>query len=386
MGFAFSPAIKNALNQILSHVPGLPFGDILENELNQLSLSTGGLTPSVDIWLDSNRSDSYTPDGTIAKPFKKLSDAIVGINSAFVLHMAPGNYSESGDVDLPDHPMTIYGNKSTLTISGTITVNNAHSIYDLNTVGTIVYAYTGTERSVRYGGSINGNVTIRGGFPHFDSLNYTGSMTITGGTPYFRGITGGGSITVNGASAVLNINDANMNKSNVSSANIIVTAGQLICKGGLFVNKGDTANIVFNNTNIVTAAHDLTQIVCNYGVVCNNAYTIVAPDCVIPILTGTAILSPLSIPIMGIGGGTAQAQTAAIPVPSTTVPTGYRFAYLVSVSNTGAGPTLAVNGGSAAAVIKASGAALAAADLKIGMIADMIWDGTNFRLMNPAGV
>jgi hypothetical protein len=344
-----------------------------------------GSVTSTYIYVDCNRTDSYVEDGTVDKPYKKFSTAVANVSSAFAVILAPGSYTETGDLSIPAYPMTVYGNKSTFTCSGTITVNEAHSIYDLNTVGSVVYAYTGSTRSMRIGGSINGTVTIQGGFPHFDSLNYTGAMTITGGTPYFRGITGGGRITVNGSSAILSINDANMNMSLVL-ANVTVTAGQAIIKGGLFVNSGTTANIVFNNTNSLATAHDLTQIVCNYGIACGSAYTILAPDNIIPVATGSYLLSLPSVPYFGVGGGTAQVQTATVPIVLSAYYIGLRIQYVVSVSNTGGAPTLNINTLGAKAVLKASTSPVAAGDLLIGMIADLIYDGTYFRLMNPAGI
>lgn len=311
-----------------------------------------------------------------------IETALASIKDTTEIHLAPGTYSINGNASLPAYPITVYGNKSILNVSGKITLNNIHSIYDLNTVGAVEYAYTGPERSIRNGGSINGAMSIDGGFPHFDNLNYTGNLTITGGTPYFNGITGGGQIIVNGANAEAILNDANMNRENVSAANIIVTLGQLIAKGGLFTNKGDVPNIVFNNSNIISKAHSLTQIICNYGISCETAYTIIAPDCVIPIITGSAIMAPVAIPYFGIGGGTAQVQTATIPFLASGYYPGMEIKYVASVGNTGAAPTLNVNTLGAKTVLKRSGAALVAGDISIGAIITAIYDGTYFRVMS----
>jgi hypothetical protein len=324
-------------------------------------------------------------DASGQRTYTEVVPALSSITGASTIELAPGDYSITGNLDM-NYPFTIYGNKSTLTVSGTITINDTHSIYDLNTIGTIVYAYTGASRSTRIGSTINGAVTIQGGFPHFDSLNYTGTMTITGGTPYFKGMTGGGSIIVNGSSAIVIFNDCNLNKANVSSANITVTSGQVFGKGSICINKGDTSNIVFNNTNTITTPHYLTQITCNYGVSCNSAYTIIPPDNIIPVLTGSAILAPPAIPTFGIGGGTAQTQTATVPVLASAYYPGLRISYVVSVSNTAANPTLNMNTLGAKTVIKANTTAIAANDLLIGMVAELVYDGTYFRLLNPAGV
>jgi hypothetical protein len=230
-------------------------------------------------------------------------------------------------------------------------------------------------------------VTVQGGFPHFENLNYTGAMTITGGHPYFRGLTGGGRITLNGVSAVLSVSDCNMDMA-LELANITVTAGQLIVNGGLFTNSGTTSNIVFNNTNLtdLTKAHMLGGVVTNTSINCNNALTVVGPTC-IAALTGNAVIPTPMIPAFGVGGGTAQAQTATVPIFATSYFSGLRFSIVISVSNTATNPTMNLNSLGAKTVKNQTGGNLKAADLLIGTIADFVYDGTYLRLMNPqAGI
>jgi len=287
---------------------------------------------------------------------------------------------------LPASPFTLYGNKATLTVTE-MTINESHAIYDLNTVGIINYAYAGTSRSTRMGGSINGAVNISGGFPHFENLNYTGLMTITGGHPYLRGLTGGGRIVLNGVSAILSVSDINMDN-NLAVSNITVTAGQLIVNGGLLRNNGTVPNIALNNTNLITVAHALSGLLCAY-VACGNAYTLLAPDCVIPAMTGTLIIpTQTSMLATGVGGGTAQDQTATIPMTAAGLFVGLRVMYFASVSNTDTAPTIDINGFGAKTVIRGAGAAatvtaLVANDILIGMPVDILYNGTNWLLMNP---
>lgn len=342
--------------------------------------------------------NASTGDGTISNPFQTMDAALTAMagnsNAAgFVIHIAPGTYTTNNAVSLPSVPITAYGNNATWYIVNGATVNGTHAIYNLNTVGAVTYAYQGTTRSIRIGGSINGTVSITGGFPHFDSLNYTGTMTITGGTPYFRGITGGGRIILNGASAILSVNDANMNM-NLHYANIAVTAGQLIVKGGLFVNDGTLANITMSNTNTLTTAHELTQVAANYGIDAGaNAYTLIAPDCILPSIAGTLVLSTLSVQpavaTFGVGGGTANAQTATIPILATAYVAGMRIAYIPTATSTSSNPTVNVNGLGAKTVVRgikgASSRVLVSGDITLGYVADMIYDGTNLLLMNPQG-
>jgi hypothetical protein len=326
-------------------------------------------------------------DGTSMNPYQTIAQALAAMAvmttaTGFVIDIAFGAYTYTGDITL-NYPVCIHGNGSTLTVSGTTTINSVHEIYDLHTVGTIVYAYTGSSRSVRNGGSINGTVTVAGGFPHFENLNYTGAMTITGGHPYFRGLTGGGRITLNSADAVLSVSDCNMDMT-LELANITVTAGQLIVNGGLFTNSGTTSNIVFNNTNLtdLTKAHMLSGVVTNTGTACGNALTIVGPTCITN-LSGNAVIPTPMIPAFGVGGGTAQVQTATVSIFATAYFAGLRFSIIISVSNTGADPTLNLNGLGAKTVKSSAGGSIAATDMQIGAVAEFIYDGTYLRLMNP---
>jgi hypothetical protein len=332
-----------------------------------------------------NALNTGLADGTVLHPFPTMAEALDKISSdgltSATLMMATGAYSHTGDITL-DIPICIYGNGSTLAVSGITTINNVHQIRDLTTTGTIVYAYTGASRSTRNGGAIIGTVTIQGGFPHFENLNYTGLMMITGGHPYFRGLTGGGRITLNGADVVLSVSDCNMDM-DLAQANITVTSGQLLVNGGLFANSGTVSNIVLNNTNTFSTAHMLSGVVTEVGVTCGTAYTIVAPNCIIPVITGSFVLPTPTIPAHGIGGGTAQAQTAAVPIFATSYFAGLRFSAMLFVSNTDVNPTMNLNGIGAVTVKNSAGGELAAGDMLAGAIGDFIYDGEYFRLLNP---
>ncbi len=339
-------------------------------------------SPYKNIYLDA--TNTGVADGTALHPFTTVAQVLAAIASldAAVIHFATGSYTYTGNLTL-DIPIFIYGNGSTLTVTGTTTINNIHAIRDLTTIGNVVYAYTGSSRSLRNGGAINGTVTIEGGFPHFENLNYTGSMTITGGHPYFRGLTGGGRITLNNADAILTISDCNMNMA-LEYANVTVTLGQLIVNSGLFTNSGTVPNIVFSNTNLtdLTKAHMLSGVVTNTGVTCGTALAIVAPTCIIPAMTGLFVPTP-TIPALGVGAGTAQAQTATVSIFAAAYYAGLRFSVVLGATNTDVDPTLNLNSLGAKTVKLSSGENVAAGDMQQYAIADFVYDGTYLRLMNP---
>ena len=81
----------------------------------------------------------------------------------------------------------------------------------------------------------------------------------------------------------------------------------------------------------------------------------------------------------------SAANTFAInlnPAP-TAYTQGMRLSVLFNNANTGAA-TLNVNGLGAKTIVTFNGAALIAANIRAGMIANLVYDGTNFQLLNPA--
>ena len=83
------------------------------------------------------------------------------------------------------------------------------------------------------------------------------------------------------------------------------------------------------------------------------------------------------------GGGTAQAQTATLSPAATALTPGLIVVWKPTAANTGAGPTLAVNGLTATTITKCGTTALVSGDLSTTIPAIAIYDGTEFQLLNP---
>lgn len=82
------------------------------------------------------------------------------------------------------------------------------------------------------------------------------------------------------------------------------------------------------------------------------------------------------------GGGTAQAQTVTLSPAVGALTTGLQVCWLPSNANSGAAPTLAVNGLTAKTITKRGGTALVANDITASAVACAIYDGTSFELQN----
>ena len=93
----------------------------------------------------------------------------------------------------------------------------------------------------------------------------------------------------------------------------------------------------------------------------------------------------VSASMSAAGGGTAQAQTATYNPAIAALSLGLIIDWNPIATNTGAGPTLAVNGLTPVVITKCSGQALVANDLgTTGAVA--FYNGTSFDLLNPQAI
>jgi hypothetical protein len=233
--------------------------------------------------MSGNRTDTYTADGTIERPYKTLPTLVAGFPSSglvSVFSSPNASYTASSAATLPALPTTIYGNNSTWTFSGGVTVNALPTtIYDLNTVGATTYSACGsTIRSERHGGSYSGgNVTLGAGcYTHFYGVNLSGNSNTlnVNGLLYGEALTGSMKIASAGTSSLLAMYNPNMTKS--SGYNIDMTAGgQLLFSGGLLSTVAGTANIYLPTANTVSTAHVISGLITGTGtgVVCASGTT-----------------------------------------------------------------------------------------------------------------
>ena len=223
-------------------------------------------TSKATFYVDGTRTDAYTADGTIERPFKTMDAAgaalaalvTAGGTGPYALWVGPASYTSSAAVSLPAVPLVIYGNSATWTGAAGITANGPTVIYDLNTVGNVVHAYTGTTRSERHGGSYaTGNLTISG-FEHWYGVQLTNtgglySVTVNG-TLAGDFITGGMQILSGGPSAFIALNNINLQKA--SGYNFDMTAGGILAvNGGYLTTAAGTANIYLPTANALATSH-----------------------------------------------------------------------------------------------------------------------------------
>ena len=88
----------------------------------------------------------------------------------------------------------------------------------------------------------------------------------------------------------------------------------------------------------------------------------------------------------GTAGGTADALTITTSPTIATYNTGQRFAFIVASTNTTTTPSINPNAAGSTTIKRWDGSACIPGDLYAGMIAQIVADGSNYRLMNPACV
>lgn len=142
--------------------------------------------------------------------------------------------------------------------------------------------------------------------------------------------------------------------------------------------------------NGTTGAHTLTAICFGgTGVVIPQGATVgvfVNPDTTALTALSNYIPGTSAVFLGGTTGGSANAQTLTLTTPGFTLTTGYMIVGKSGSSNTGA-MTIAVNSGTAKNVYKVgrSGAvALNGGDFQSGQMFAMLYDGTEWQLLDPA--
>jgi hypothetical protein len=243
------------------------------------------LSPATDaqmLTLDLNRSDSYTEDGTIERPYKNLSTLVIPSTGLASIFSSPNaSYSITGVMAPPAIPLTLYGNNSTWTTSGGLTLTAKTISYDLIDGGPVTYNYASTDRSEKHGGAYLGSVNLAQGYLHAFGSNLSGNsntFTVGGASTaallYGEAITGSQKIASGGAGALIALYSPNMTKS--SGYNVDMTnGGQLLFSGGILNTAAGTANIYLPTANSPSTFHAISGLIVGTGtgVNCVNGTT-----------------------------------------------------------------------------------------------------------------
>jgi len=320
---------------------------------NSASSTTSFVYPATDtamLTLDGNRTDTYTADGTIERPYKTLPTLVAGFPSSglvSVFSSPNASYTAPSAVTLPALPLTIYGNNSTWTPTGGLTISAKIISYDLIDGAAVTYNYASTDRSEKHGGAFLGNVNVTQGYLHAFGTNLSGNSNIftvggvsTSALLYGEAITGSQTIASGGSGALIALYNPNMTKS--SGYNIDMTnGGQLLLNGGLLSTVAGTANINLPTANTLATAHAISGLIAGTGtgISCANGTTtyVIYGFNLAPISSYCTLVPGYQGPTMFMGPITSPSTTALTVDSGTTGSANFgtgAYAKSVTIGNT----------------------------------------------------
>jgi len=238
--------------------PSLLVDDGSSLKYNGVPIGGAAIVPAASFYVDGTYTGTST--GAQETPFKTISAALAACSGTgpYSIFVAGGSYADAGPIVGGAAQIEIYGNNATWTVAGGVTLNGPATVYDLNTVGAVTYAYTGSVRSERHGGSITGGNVVIYGFVHWYGVQSSasgGGYTVTVfGTLAGDFVTGGTEYLSGGTSALIAMNNINLQRS--SGYNFDMTAGgQIALNGGFLTTAAGTYNIYLPTANTAATSH-----------------------------------------------------------------------------------------------------------------------------------
>jgi hypothetical protein len=276
---------------------------------------------TTDIYVDGNRTDSYTADGSINRPYKTL-DAVFTVTptTPIAIHLAPATYTQTTDVTFPNVSIVIFGNNSTLDATGhTITVTNPnYARYNLFTIASNVTFnnFSSGARCLMQGGGITGNITINS-YCEFTQCQLNGG-TITVGNTGQAVVTLCSPTSKFVSTGSLTLERINMNTSYAGYL-VTSTAGQLTVSNSLFynLNTGSSAGVISCNNGATTLPNFISNNVLvnsgstQYCLLSGTAATVYSKNYVYGAHTVIgSLLAPVSSDMTGAGNVMALGSDA----------------------------------------------------------------------------
>ncbi len=238
-----------------------------------LSYASSTATTTNTIWVDGNRGDSYTANGSIVYPYKTVS-AMLGasaLGSGNAFNLSPGTYVDGAPDTFPTTPFYISGNESTYVPVSGVTFPGSFDIYDLGIQSCGGAGVTESDNSLSFihqfnNGTIGCNLTLAG-LATLQGMALTNSTTALTILP--------GSLTNVAATLVypqvniygtFNLNDDQVQASTTKYALVATTTGsQINILGATIIQTGNGGAINFAN-----GATSSPNFITNFSVLSNT--------------------------------------------------------------------------------------------------------------------
>lgn len=271
---------RNAADEMtLTATSGVTISDNLNITGNAYLNSTAQVTQV--LYVDANRADSYTENGSITNPFKTIQAAITAASGDTLLNVAPGTYD--GDIDLGTTVVSIKGSGINAThFTGNMTAGDrAHTLEEFRITST--GSLTITDNVFATNLHIQCSVTVSGtGFLEGNMLLISTSsgipltITSTGGAVLIRSsLIAGNTNAMNQTAGTVVMFHSYATNNSGASATIDSSGGVCGIIDTAVYNTGFGAAMNLDNDGGALSANSLDGIVCSGNISCGTATTYV---------------------------------------------------------------------------------------------------------------
>ena len=252
------------------------------------------LVPTTTIYIDGNRTDDYTEDGSIAYPYKSIAAATAAHQEPASYFIAKGTYAETAEINLYANSV-VYGAYSTVSGSA-INVGEGCYVHNVTFYNTVNVAVNGNSPMFHYCRFMGATLNLNGS-TDFDGcyIASTTTFNVTMAAAYSLRAFNSSINTVISAACRMYFNDCAFNVSSSGYA-VASTGGLLSMVACLVYNTSTGGGISCNNgANGVSAYNFLVSVATNKDIACGMAVSIIGGDVQYSLLTGAAIVFPARI-------------------------------------------------------------------------------------------
>jgi hypothetical protein len=262
------------------------FQTVIESKLDKALL-----VPTTAVYIDGNRSDDYTEDGSIAYPYKTIAAATAAHQEPASYFIAKGTYAESAEINLYADSV-IYGAYSTIS-GAAVNIGEGCYVHNLMFYNTVNVGVNGNSPMFHYCRFMEATLNLDGS-TDFDGCYISGSTTfnVTMAAAYpFRAFNTSFN-TVISAACCMYFNDCAFNVA--SSGYAVNSVGGLLSMVSCLVYNMSTGGGIFcdNGADGITTYNFLSTVATNKDIACGTAVSIIGGDVQYASLTGVAVLFP----------------------------------------------------------------------------------------------
>ena len=252
------------------------------------------LVPTTAIYIDGNRTDDYTEDGSVAYPYKTIAAAIAAHQEPASYFIAKGTYAEDTEINLYADSV-VYGAYSTVS-GAAINIGQGCYIHNLMFYNTVNVAVNGNSPMFHYCRFMGATLNLDGS-TDFDGCYISSATTfnVTMSAAYSLRAFNSSINTVISAACRMYFNDCGFNVASGSYA-VTSTGGLLSMVACLVYNLSTGGGISCDNgANGTTTYNFLISVATNKDITCGTAVSIIGGDVQYASLTGMAVVFPARI-------------------------------------------------------------------------------------------